>query len=169
MYTGHSLRYHLSMKPRVLFSALLALACMAGCNRSFISSFSQNQNDLCAPPRGTQTVLAYPAPGATDVPANIGEVVFASSTLLPGSYRAYLIDVTGSGGGGGKQVNFANVSSFALQSPPAGSATPPFSDAFYQASTNFQNTVFPSGHTIEVALQQVKCNTSGAYGYFTVR
>ena len=157
------------MKPRLFLPALLALACLTGCTRAFIGGFSQNQNSLCAPPQGTQTVLVYPAPGATNVPANLGEVVFASSTLLPGSYRAYLIDVTSSGGGTGQQVNFADVSSYGLQSPPPGSATPPFNNAFYQASTNVQKRVFPSGHTIEVALQQVKCNTSGAYGYFTTQ
>lgn len=157
------------MKPRFFLPALLAFTCLTGCTHSFIGAFSQNPNSLCAPPQGTQTVLVYPAPGSTNVPGNIGEVVFASSTLLPGNYHAYLIDVTGSGGGNGKQVNFANVSSYAMQSPPAGSATPPFSNPFYQASTNQDNTVFPSGHIVEVALQQVRCNTSGSYGYFTVQ
>jgi hypothetical protein len=159
------------MKPSV-FLSLLALASMTGCTGDFPYAVLGHPNSPCAPPQGTQSVLAYPANGSTGIPDNVGQIIFASApNMLPGNYRAYLIDETS---GEQIQVNFQGFSTYASLPPlPQPASTPPFSNPFYQASQNGgQNGVpftFAQGHVISVHLQQQKCNTSNAYGSFTVQ
>jgi hypothetical protein len=152
------------MKPRAFLLAALVLTSTTGCDQVLIGAVSQNRNSVCQPPQGIQLELVYPANGATGLPDNIGEVVFAASADMPANYRAYLIDITG---GGTQQVNFGNFQ-YILPTPPPGSTQPSFSSPLYYPSQN-PGVTFPQGHTIEIALQQLKCDTSPAYGTFTVQ
>ncbi|HTV73371.1 MAG TPA: hypothetical protein VME66_06700 [Candidatus Acidoferrales bacterium] len=121
----------------------------------------------CNPPNGVQTVLVYPAPGATGIPDNFGEVIFASTgTGLSASDQAFLVDNSTSGE---QEYAFATVT--AWSSPlPSPAATPPFANAVYQSSAS---TVaeFPEGHNFTVVLNNANsnCFAGTSYGSFTLQ
>jgi hypothetical protein len=122
----------------------------------------------CAPPKGVQTALVYPAPGATGIPDNLGEIIFASTgTGLTPSYNAVLYD---NSTGGEAQYNFATVTTWS--SPlPSPAATPPFANAVYQSSANGYPGGLPQGHNLTVLLNNLNsnCIPETPYGSFTLQ
>jgi hypothetical protein len=162
--------YHGGMN-RIVVLGLFALASMAGCAKPALPG----AGSACAPPGGTQDVLIYPAPGSTGIPDNLGEVIFATSSV-DGLYlyNTHLIDETG---GGKLQVDFGPFEVWGLPIPqPA--VTPPFSNANVLASVNSgpggigtgtgPPIVFSQGHTITVQLADGACNPV-TFGSFTVQ
>jgi hypothetical protein len=160
--------YHRGM-TRFFVLGCLALVSMAGCAIHSFNSSRGGGNSPCYPPPGVQDALIYPAPGATGIPDNIGEIIFASSALngLFG-FNARLIDETG----GGTQVNFETFSGWNQATVPQPAATPPFSNPAYDQSINAgigTGSSFPPGHLITVELAGPRCNPPIAYGSFTVQ
>jgi hypothetical protein len=118
----------------------------------------------CGPPAGTSTVLVYPAPGATAVPDNFGVIVLGSTTTLPGSYQAYVVNTTTNNG-----VLF-NTLGTAPNPLPTPNATPSFANPIYQSSGN-PGVTFVAGSTINVYLNNTNssCNPQTSLGSFTVQ
>lgn len=132
---------------------------LAGCNSNSTSNPSP-----CTPPAGTQTVLVYPAPNSTGIPDNVGLVVLGSTSALPASYQAYVVNTTTQ-----NAVTFNLVGT--PPSPiPAPNAVPSFANPVYQASGN-PGAVFVPGSTINVYLNNVNsgCVPSTSIGSFRVQ
>lgn len=151
---------------RFFVLGLLALASMAGCAKHAVPGAGLP----CAPPEGVQDVLIYPAPGSTGIPGNLGEVIFATSSV--GGlylYNAHLIDETA---GGTLQVNFGPFGGWVSPTLPQPAVMPPFSNADYFASVNQggigTGASFSSGHQIAVQLAKGACNPV-TFGSFTVQ
>lgn len=117
----------------------------------------------CSPPSGTQTALVYPAPNATGVPDQLGQVVIGASPALPSSWNVVLVRAsTGGSLGGG---NFTA----APQPLPTPNATPPFANPVYQSSS-FGNSVF-GGLVLQVFLNDTasNCTPVGPIATFTTQ
>ena len=141
-------------------AALLLAACNAG-----NSGGTYTPGGPCGPPVGNSVVLAYPAPGATAVPDNFGQVILASASALPSSYDVYVVNTTTQVAG-----YFAGVS--AAPNPlPTPNATPPFANPVYQASVNNGAVgIFP-GDALTVYLNNGNstCVPTTSIGSFTVQ
>jgi hypothetical protein len=118
----------------------------------------------CSPPAGTQTALAYPAPGATAIPDQFGQVIIAASPALPSSWDVVLTTVLSPNGVAG--------GTFTTATPPfpTPNATPGFANPTYQSSS-FGNAVFP-GEVVQVFLNNTAsqtCTPIGPIGSFTTQ
>jgi hypothetical protein len=120
---------------------------LAGCNGGGSSNPSP-----CAPPNGIRTVLVYPAPGSTGIPANLRAIVLGSTAALPSGFQAVLANNTT-----GNSVGF-NV------------AVPGFASPIYQSSGN-PGVVFFAGSTIIVYLNNLNsgCVPATSLGSFRVQ
>jgi len=116
---------------------------LAGCNGN-----STSNPGPCTPPGGAQTVLVYPAPGATGIADNLGLVVLGSTVALPGSYQAFVVNSTTQ-----NSVLF-NLLGTPPNPLPTPHALPAFANPVYQASGN-PGATFVAGSTIMVYLNNV--------------
>jgi hypothetical protein len=113
------------------FTALVAaVVCLAACNTGSPSAVP-TVGPTCQPPSGTQTVLVYPAPGATGVVDSNGEIVIGSTAALdPTTWNIVILDANNPNG-----VQLPGT--LAATSPPfpTPNATPPFANPQYQEQT----------------------------------
>ncbi len=144
-----------------LFGALSITVALAACNGS---SNPPAPGPTCSPASGTQTALVYPAPNATAVPDNFGQVIIGASPALPSSWDVVLTTVispTGVEGG-----------TFQTVTPPlpTPNTTPSFANPQYQSSS-FSNATFP-GEVVSVYLNNhanASCTPLGPIGQFTTQ
>jgi hypothetical protein len=120
------------------------------------------------PPTGVTTVLVYPAPGATGVPDNFGQVILGSSGAgLPSTYQAFVFDTTG--GVNGFYFNGVTQAATPLPTP---AATPAFLNPVYQSSSSTDLYPWPQGHTLNVYLNDQSnqsCTPQTSLGSFSVQ
>jgi len=118
------------MKIRAFSYALggLALAAtLAACSGFNTSVPRPPAPTTCVVPAGVQTQLIYPVPGATSVPDNPQQIVFATSAALP-SWDAVLT--------GANQAYYGNAFvQISAGQVPSPSATPSFANPIYESST----------------------------------
>lgn len=117
----------------------------------------------CSPPSGTQTALVYPAPGATAVPDQFGQVIIGASPALPSSWNVVLVRSSTGGSLGG------NTFTGAPQPLPTPNAIPAFANPVYQSSS-FGSLVF-GGLVLQVYLNNTasNCTPMGPIGSFTTQ
>jgi hypothetical protein len=141
----------------VIWAALTTLT-MAGCSGN---STSPGQ---CNPPNGITTVLAYPPPNSTGIPDNFGVVVLASTSPLPSSFQAVVVNDSTQ-----NSVAF-NVLGLPPAPLPTPFAIPSFPHPSYQASGN-PGASFVAGSTITIYLNDTgsNCNPSLDLGSFRVQ
>jgi hypothetical protein len=156
--------------PRLCIgAALVVVGFIAGCGPN--QNFNPYTVDPpCYPPNGVQVSLIYPAPNASNVPSNFGEVILASSTSsLPYYYRAYVSD-------GSIQNNlFAEVTAYPSPSPfPSPFASPVFTGPpFYQISSS-PGVTWPASSMLSVYLGEGplvlnnQCQPALLLGSFTI-
>ncbi len=137
------------MLKRTLFAIgvliVIALVACSGNN----PSVNPTPGPTCNPNVTSQ--LVYPAPGATNVPATISEIVVAVSSPLPANeYNLTLTD--NANGTAAQTANFFGVIS--ASQLPAGSAQTSISNPTYEAvglvTSLYAN--FPPGATLQTAL-----------------
>ena len=139
---------------------LLAVAfCLAGCGGN-----NNTFRGPCSPPNGTQTVLVYPAPGATAVPDAFGLVILGSTSPLPASFDAFVMNNTTGNG-----VFFNQVTNSPPSPLPTPNAVPPFANPVFKPSGN-PGATFVSGSSITVFLNNTNsfCHPA-SLGSFTVQ
>lgn len=150
------------MKSAFLCIAFLAgVAALAACGGG--SSNPPAPGPTCSPPAGTQTALVYPAPGATAVPDNVGQIIIGASPALPSSWNVVVATALNPQGvGGGTFTTFTGTL-------PTPNATPGFANPVYQSSS-FGNAVFP-GEVVNVFLNNTgsNCTPMGPIGSFTTQ
>ncbi len=145
----------------LLGCALASAAALAACGGGG-STFPNPPAVQCTYPTGTQVALAYPAPGATAVPDNVGQIVVASSPALPNTWQVVLQV--------GNALGYESVLNPIPQSSvPTPYATPGFANATYESSG--LSGSLPSATTITVLLNDEgsSCNTYPSIGSFTTR
>lgn len=143
------------------FIAFAAVTALAACNNG--STNPPAPGPTCSPPNGTQSSLVYPAPGATAIPDQFGQVVIGSTAALPSSWNVVLVTaLSPAGAGGGK---------FQSATPPfpTPNATPSFANPVYQSSS-FAGATFP-GEVVTVYLNNTStnCTPVGPLGSFTTQ
>ncbi len=144
-----------------------AIACALAVSAALLSGCNGNNNSNpspCAPPNGIQTILVYPAPGATGIPDNFGVVVLGSTAGLPSGFQAYVVNDTT------QNAVLFNVVGAPPNPLPTPNAVPSFANPVYQASGN-PGTAFVAGSTISVYLNNVNsgCVPSVSLGSFRVQ
>ena len=114
------------------------------------------------PPGVTQSVLVYPAPGATSVPDAFGQIVVGSTSSIPANWGVTIVNVFGAS---------ANGNGFtAAPSPlPTPNQTPSFSNPVYQSSSF--GTLSVASTTLAVYLNDLNssCTPSAFIGSFTTQ
>ncbi|HEV3152327.1 MAG TPA: hypothetical protein VGZ02_00830 [Candidatus Baltobacteraceae bacterium] len=119
-----------------------------------------------SPPGVSQTVLVYPAPGATGVPDSIGQVIVASNAAIsnsgPNTWDIELEDGLGNG-------FLGNAFAPAPSPLPTPNQQPTFANPVFQTST-FTNVNIP-GETLAVVLNNTasSCTPSVQVGTFTTQ
>lgn len=140
-------------RQAILWLAALGLAIvLAACNNS-------NPNPLptlgpdCVLPAGTQTVLVYPAPGATAVPGTFGQVIIGSTAALPSSWVVAVTDALN------PPPNYIFSGGLQTASPPfpTPNATPSFANPQYQ-SGSYSGITFAPGQTVTAYVNNTASN-----------
>lgn len=152
---------------RLLLGALVvaAAAALAACNGNDGYTYvAPTPGPTCSP--GVAVQMIYPIPGATGVPDNPQQFVFAVASPLPNNWNAYL-NTSNSYQGGAYTI--AGMETIAASQVPSPSATPSFSNPSYQSIT--LSAGFTSGQTIYVWLnnQATSCRPLGPLGSFTTQ
>ncbi len=139
--------------------AICGIALVACNNNSGVSA----PGPCGTPPGVSQTVMVYPAPGATGVPDSLTQVIVGSTSAIPSGWGVTLIaPATGQGLQGG-----------AFQTAPAPlptpNQTPTFANPVYQTSTFSALDV--AGSSIAVYLNNLNsdCVESQQIGSFTTQ
>jgi len=114
------------------------------------------------PPGVTQTVLVYPAPGATSVPDAFGQVIVRSTSAIPTNWGITVANIFGASANG-------NAFATAPSPLPTPNQTPTFANPVYQTST-FPN-VSAAGQTLVVFLNNLSsnCTPNVSIGSFTTQ
>jgi hypothetical protein len=147
---------HVAQRSIGLTVLVLSAALASGCNSS------SNNPPQCTPPNGIRTVLVYPAPGATGIPDNVGVVVFGSTSALPSSFDAFIVNNTTGNSG---YYNLLGVPPNPLPSP---AATPSFASPVYQSSGNPGITWF-AGSSLTMYLNDTGSNCVPTLNLGTIR
>lgn len=140
------------------FAVAGAAAALAACNSGSSSPTVNN----CGSPKGvSQTVLVYPAPGATGVPDNITQVIVGSTSAIPSGWGLTIAtQLFGTQNGNG-----------VVPAPtplPTPNQTPSFANPVYQSST-FSPAITTAGTAMGVYLNNLNsnCVPSVLVGSFT--
>lgn len=145
----------------VVGAAVAALAAFAGCNTK--NTNPPAPGPTCSPPNGTQSALVYPAPGATAIPDQFGQVIIGSTAALPSSWNVVLVTAI--------SPNGVSAGKFQSVSPPfpTPNATPSFANPVYQSSS-VGSATFP-GEVVTVYLNDTatNCTPAGPLGSFTTQ
>ncbi len=149
-----------------LWSALVLIAALAACSSGAPGPVTgPTPGPTCSPPATTTAYsLVYPAPNATGVPDQFGQVVIAASpSPFPSSWNVVVTTpLSPSGVSGGDFV--------AAATPfPQPTATPSFANPSYQSSS-FGSVNFP-GEVVRVFLNDTasNCTPLGPIGQFTTQ
>ena len=138
-----------------------AAAALAACNSG---SAAPAPPGPCGSPAGvSQTVLVYPAPGATAVPDSIPLVIVGSTSAIPAGWSVAAVTNTGQGAIG---TQFT-VAPTPLPSP---NQTPSFANPVYQSSSVNASPPF-AGTVVTVYLNNLNssCVPSVPLGTFTTQ
>lgn len=139
---------------RLLFGSVIALAAavsLAACNSNNNPAPLPTLGPTCTLPAGTQTVLVYPAPGATGVSDTTGEIVIGSTAALPVGQSGNDWDIWFSDAvTNGALAPLSRNTGLAATLPPfpAPNATPSFANPQYQQQTS--GVPFASNQTVTV-------------------
>ena len=148
-------------KQRWAFSFAAIATVLAACSGT--NSGVAPAPSPCGTPSGvTQSVLVYPAPGATSVPDAFGQIVVGSTSSIPANWDVTIVNAFNSS---------ANGNGFtAAPSPlPSPNQTPSFSNPVYQSSSF--GTLSVAGSTLAVYLNNLNsnCTPSAFIGSFTTQ
>lgn len=140
----------------VLLAGLCALAACSGATPQGYAAIQP-----CLLPSGTTVTLAYPVPGATNVPDSPGQVVVAVSSPLPAGWQVVLGVV---GVGYYYESLLTPIAPSAIPTPYAAPTSTPIS---YEGSG--LTSALPAGTGIQVLLndQSSACNSYPQVGTFT--
>lgn len=143
--------------------AILAMA-IAACGGGGTTIQAPTPGPTCSP--GETVQMIYPIPGATGVPDNPQQFVFAVALPLPDTWNAY-INNTNSLNGSAETV--AGMETIPASNVPSPSATPTISNPYYQSITLTGG--FTSGVTVYVWLnnESSNCTPLGPLGSFTTQ
>lgn len=148
------------MKKSVVWFGIAAIAALAACNTSTVN----NTPGPCGSPPGvSQTVLAYPAPGATGIPDSIPQVIVGSTSAIPSGWGVTVVSTVGQG------VNGAPFTT-APTPLPTPNQIPSFANPVYQSSAVNASPGF-AGSTVTVYLNNLNssCLPSQSIGTFTTQ
>lgn len=146
----------------------LAVAAAAGTITACNGNNTSPNPGSCGSPSGvSQTVIVYPAPGATAVPDNFGQIVVGSTSSIPSGWGVTVVDAFGN-------VVNGNAFSTAPSPLPSPNASPTFSNPVYQTSTmqsGYQSVINTAGTTLSVFLNNLNsgCTPSVSLGTFTTQ
>jgi hypothetical protein len=145
------------------FFPWLAVAATAAALGACNSNSNTVPGSCGSPSSVTQTVLVYPAPGATAVPDAFGQIVVGSTSALPTGWGLTVVNVLGQG------VNGSAVQT-APTPLPTPNQTPTFANPVYQTSLMPSGTSF-AGSSIAVFLNNLNsnCTPSVQIGTFTTQ
>lgn len=154
----------MDVKMRHVLYCLAACATalvVASCNGSNNPFVGPTPGPTCSPPNGTQYALVYPAPNATAIPDQFGQIIIGASPALPSSWQAVTSTVLANTAGGTFQPFTGTL--------PSPSTTPSFANPTYQSSS-FGNLTFP-GEVVNVYLNNSAstCTPVGPIGSFTTQ
>jgi len=151
------------MKARtaIVCGALVGAAALAACGGGN-STVPAQPVVQCTYPTGTQVALAYPAPGATAVPDNPGQIVIAASPALPNTWQVALAY-------NGFIFYESVVNPIASSAVPTPYATPAFAGPTYESSG--LGGSLPAATTVTVLLnnEASSCNSYPSLGTFTTQ
>jgi hypothetical protein len=137
--------------------ALAAATAFAACNNGATPA-PPTPGPTCSP--GTQLALVYPAPGATAIPDNFGQIVIGAAAALPPTWNAVTVSPIATAGWG----NFTNAS----PPFPTPNATPPFANPVYQSSA-VSGTFVSETVSVYVNDTSSNCAPYGPLGSFTTQ
>lgn len=148
------------MNKFLAWIAVAGAACaLAACN----SGNSNSTPGPCGTPPGVaQTVLVYPAPGATGVPDSIGNIIVGSTSAIPNTWGLTVINALAQGGNGAAFIS-------APTPFPTPNQTPGFANPVYQSSS--VAGLVTAGSTIAVFFNNLgsNCLPSTQIGTFTTQ
>jgi hypothetical protein len=154
----------LNLRNFFVASALATCAiALAACGNDYTTS-APTPGPTCSP--GTTVQMIYPIPGATGVPDNPQQFVFAVASPLPNTWNAYVNNSSSLNGGA---YTIAGMQTIQASQIPSPAATPSFSNPVYQSITLAEG--FNSGVTIYVWLNNTNtnCTPAGPLGSFTTK
>jgi len=115
----------MSQRLGFVFAAIAVV--LAACSGS--NSAPPPPPSPCGTPAGvTQTVLVYPAPGATSVTDAFGQVIVGSTSSIPANWDVTIVNAVGASANGNGFVP-------APTPLPTPNQTPSFSNPVYQSSS----------------------------------
>jgi hypothetical protein len=147
------------------FCAIAVAACNGGPTYAIATP-----GPTCQPggalPQPVSPQLVYPKPGATGVPDDVTELVFAVASPLPNAWNAYINTSSSLNGASPTANGMVTISASAVPSPAASPAIP---NPVYQSIT-FVSTL-PPGATIYVWLNNTAtaCTPLGPLGSFSTQ
>jgi hypothetical protein len=143
-------------------AALVAAGALAACAGGTNGANAGLAAPLCPLPAGVTAALAYPAPGAMNVPDNIAQIVIAVSSPLPATWGA---DVLAPSGTVTFLPSFVTIAPSAIPTPYA---TPAFANPVYESSTT---VALPAASLITVLASDstIACTTFPQIGTFTTQ
>jgi hypothetical protein len=144
----------------------VAATALTACGGSSPPAAAPTPGPTCTPPAGGPSVFAlvYPAPSATAVPDQFGQVIVASSPApLPNSWNVVVTTTLSPSGVAGGNFTIAPTPM------PSPTAAPSFPNPSYQSSS-FAGLNFP-GEVVTVFLNNTAsaCTPMGPLGQFTTQ
>jgi len=158
----------LNLRNLFVVSALATCAlALAACGGGSPGITNPTPGPTCSP--GTTVQMIYPIPGATGVPDNPQQIVFAVGTALSTNWNLYISNASNGNGtvSGQTPAAFQTISASQVPSP---SATPSFANPVYQSVT-LSTGLSPSGSTWWVWVNNTSgnCTPMGPVGSFTIQ
>jgi hypothetical protein len=147
-----------------LFAFVASAVAVAACGGG--NSNPPAPGPTCSPPNGTQSVLVYPAPGATGVVNTTGQVVIGSTAALPvnqtgQNWQIVIVDAVFPGG-----VAMPGTLQSASPPFPSPNTIPSFANPQYQ--TQSFNTPFAANQNVSVYVNNTSSNCTplliGSFG-----
>lgn len=151
--------------PLLAFAFALCAIAVAACNSNPNFGYSPPPpGPTCSP--GETVQMVYPIPGATAVPDNPQQFVFALATPLPSSWNVYLNNTKSLRTG---TFTIAGMQTISASQVPSPAASPTVANPTYQSVT--LTSGFNSGETIYVWLNNsaTNCTPLGPLGSFTTK
>lgn len=155
----------------MLFGTLLiaAATALAACNSNsgYQAYVAPTPGPTCSP--GENVQMVYPIPGATGVPDNPQQIVFAVASPLPSSWNVFLNSTNSYAATAYSGYTAAGFETISASQVPAPSATPSISNPVYQSVTLISG--FPADATRYVWVNNgaTSCTPLGPVGSFTTQ
>ena len=154
------------MLKRTIFAVgVLVVIALVACNGGSNTIVTPTPGPTCSP--GAQVQMLYPIPGATGVPDNPQQLVFAASSPLPSTYNAVVNNANTLNGN--QLPTAATVKVIQASQVPSPSATPSFANPTYESISLLNG--FSAQQTIYVWLNDTasSCTPLGPVGSFTTQ